>query len=39
VLPLLERDGLWRAPGPEAGSVEASGRDGSAVPFAVGAQR
>ncbi|HEX3736706.1 MAG TPA: LLM class flavin-dependent oxidoreductase, partial [Solirubrobacterales bacterium] len=38
VLPLLERRGLWRAPGP----VElpfSGGREGTAVPFAVGGRR
>ena len=41
VLPLLERHGLWRPPSPDAGRPPgaASGREGSAVPFAVGAQR
>ncbi len=39
VLPLLERRGLWRAPGREPGAAAASGREGSAVPFAVGARR
>jgi alkanesulfonate monooxygenase len=40
VLPLLERRGLWRPPGPGPGrEAAASGREGSAVPFAVGAQR
>jgi alkanesulfonate monooxygenase len=39
VLPLLERRGLWRAPGPDGEARSAaSGRDGSAVPFAVGAK-
>jgi alkanesulfonate monooxygenase len=39
VLPLLERRGLWRRPGPDDGrEPAASGREGSAVPFAVGAQ-
>jgi alkanesulfonate monooxygenase len=40
VLPLLERRGLWRPPTPEGGrGAPASGRAGSAVPFAVGAER
>jgi alkanesulfonate monooxygenase len=39
VLPLLERRGLWRRPGPDDGrEPAASGREGSAVPFAVGAK-
>jgi alkanesulfonate monooxygenase len=36
VLPLLERRGLWRAPA--EGPVAAAGRQGSAVPFAVGSR-
>ncbi len=40
VLPLLERRGLWRPPGPGGERAPAaSGREGSAVPFAAGAQR
>ena len=40
VLPLLERRGLWRPPAADADREPvASGREGSAVPFAVGAQR
>jgi alkanesulfonate monooxygenase len=40
VLPLLERRGLWRPPDPDGpGEPVASGREGSAVPFAVGAER
>lgn len=40
VLPLLERSGRWRPPGPGEGREQAaSGREGSAVPFAVGAGR
>jgi alkanesulfonate monooxygenase len=40
VLPLLERSGRWRPPGPGEGLEQtASGREGSAVPFAVGAGR
>jgi alkanesulfonate monooxygenase len=38
VLPLLERRGLWQPPGP-AGLATSGGREGTAVPFAVGAQR
>jgi len=39
VLPLLERRGLWRRPGLDDGrEPAASGREGSAVPFAVGAK-
>jgi alkanesulfonate monooxygenase len=38
VLPLLERRGLWRAPGPVE-LASSGGRQGTAVPFAVGAQR
>ncbi|MBS1888241.1 MAG: LLM class flavin-dependent oxidoreductase [Actinobacteria bacterium] len=38
VLPLLERRGLWRAPG-AAELAFAGGREGTAVPFAVGAER
>jgi alkanesulfonate monooxygenase len=38
VLPLLERRGLWRAPDP-AELAFSGGRQGTAVPFAVGAQR
>jgi alkanesulfonate monooxygenase len=38
VLPLLERRGLWRPPGP-AELAFSGGREGTAVPFAVGAQR
>jgi alkanesulfonate monooxygenase len=38
VLPLLERRGLWSPPGPGGEARAASGRDGSAVPFAVGAR-
>ena len=37
VLPLLERRGLWRPP--RARERLAGGREGIAVPFAVGAQR
>jgi len=40
VLPLLERRGLWRPPASDGDrQLGASGREGSAVPFAVGAQR
>jgi alkanesulfonate monooxygenase len=40
VLPLLEWRGLWRRPAPGDGrEPAASGREGSAVPFAVGARR
>jgi alkanesulfonate monooxygenase len=38
VLPLLERRGLWRAPGPVE-LASSGGRQGTAVPFAVGAGR
>jgi alkanesulfonate monooxygenase len=38
VLPLLERRGLWQPPGP-AGLAISGGREGTAVPFAVGADR
>jgi alkanesulfonate monooxygenase len=38
VLPLLERRGLWRAPDPVELAFS-GGRQGTAVPFAVGAQR
>jgi alkanesulfonate monooxygenase len=38
VLPLLERRGLWQAPG-AAEPGFAGGREGTAVPFAVGARR
>jgi alkanesulfonate monooxygenase len=38
VLPLLERRGLWQAPG-AAEPGFAGGREGAAVPFAVGARR
>jgi alkanesulfonate monooxygenase len=38
VLPLLERRGLWRPPDPP-GIAFSGGREGTAVPFAVGAQR
>jgi alkanesulfonate monooxygenase len=38
VLPLLEARGLWSPPGPAERARSASGRDGSAVPFAVGAR-
>ncbi len=38
VLPLLERRGLWRAPDPTELAFS-GGRQGTAVPFAVGAQR
>jgi alkanesulfonate monooxygenase len=38
VLPLLERRGLWRPPGQIELAVS-GGRQGTAVPFAVGAQR
>jgi alkanesulfonate monooxygenase len=38
VLPLLERRGLWRAPDPVELAFS-DGRQGTAVPFAVGAQR
>jgi alkanesulfonate monooxygenase len=37
VMPLLGRKGLWSPPGAEETSV--SGREGTAVPFAVGAAR
>jgi alkanesulfonate monooxygenase len=39
VLPLLERRGLWRPPVADEALAPDSGRAGSAVPFAVGAQR
>jgi alkanesulfonate monooxygenase len=39
VLPLLERRGLWRAPVAAESPPGDSGRAGSAVPFAVGAER
>jgi alkanesulfonate monooxygenase len=38
VLPLLERRGLWQPPDP-TGLAFSGGREGTAVPFAVGAQR
>jgi alkanesulfonate monooxygenase len=38
VLPLLERRGLWRPPDPTELALS-GGRQGTAVPFAVGAQR
>jgi alkanesulfonate monooxygenase len=38
VLPLLERRGLWSPPAPGGEARAASGRDGSAVPFVVGAR-
>ena len=38
VLPLLERRGLWQPSGPPRLAV-AGGREGTAVPFAVGASR
>jgi alkanesulfonate monooxygenase len=38
VLPLLERRGLWRAPDPAEAAFD-GGREGTAVPFAVGAAR
>jgi alkanesulfonate monooxygenase len=38
VLPLLGRRGLWSPPEPDGAVRAASGRDGSAVPFAVGAR-
>jgi alkanesulfonate monooxygenase len=38
VLPLLERRGLWQPPDPP-GLAFAGGREGTAVPFAVGARR
>jgi alkanesulfonate monooxygenase len=38
VLPLLERKGLWTPPGRD-GVVSSGGREGTAVPFAVGADR
>jgi alkanesulfonate monooxygenase len=38
VLPLLERRGLWSSPDPGGEARASSGRDGSAVPFAVGAR-
>jgi alkanesulfonate monooxygenase len=38
VLPLLERRGLWQPPDP-AELAFSGGREGTAVPFAVGAQR
>jgi alkanesulfonate monooxygenase len=38
VLPLLERRGLWQPPDP-TGLAFSCGREGTAVPFAVGAQR
>jgi len=38
VLPLLERRGLWQPPDPP-GLAVSGGREGTAVPFAVGAQR
>jgi alkanesulfonate monooxygenase len=39
VLPLLERRGLWRPPVAGEEALPDAGRAGSAVPFAVGAQR
>ena len=38
VLPLLERRGLWSPPDPE-GIAFSGGREGTAVPFAVGASK
>ncbi len=38
VLPVLERRGLWSPRRPDDEARAASGRDGSAVPFAVGAR-